>query len=36
MNVDGTDRDLKRDTTVDIKYVNATRVEIPNEARRLL
>ena len=36
VNVDGNDRDIKCDMTVDIKYVNATRVMIPNEARRLL
>jgi hypothetical protein len=36
VNVDGNDRDIERDTTVDIKYVNATKVTTPNEARRLL
>jgi hypothetical protein len=36
VNVDGSDRDLERDATVEIRYVNATRVTLPNEARRLL
>ena len=33
---DGNDQDVERDATVDIKYVNTTKVTIPNEARRLL